>query len=482
MSMIVFLNVALIILLSILSTVIIGQYQAKLDQSLAKSQSVLLLKEQVNTINYELLTYLKSKSSSSINQIMISSDYIQELTSKEAIILSRDKLDMLFFDLDTMLDEYLMVVNDAIESKRAQKIIAYQEQYKKSSEIKSYIIEYIKEIESQVLEENYVQSNYILGRMRELDKISFFIVVVSVILSLYLGLLISNNMVSPIIKLSKWAQDISRGDFNIRDIEVDTEDELRILANTFNEMKNNIQIYIEKIHSKADTEAKLKEKELDNLRIKNLLDSAELYALQSQINPHFLFNTINAGVQMAMIEGANRTSEFFENMAHLFRYNIRGLNSQVTIGEEIENIRKYYELLRVRYTDLIRFEFNIDEQLNHYYMPPLTLQPLVENAIVHGLGTKDTGGIIKISVVSKDELIVITIEDDGVGISKELIDDILALDELERMQKKETKSIGLSNVINRLELFYHSKNVVYIESELDKYTKIILQLPKKEKE
>jgi len=209
-----------------------------------------------------------------------------------------------------------------------------------------------------------------------------------------------------------------------------------------------------------------------------LLNNAKLYALQAQMNPHFLFNTINAGVQLSMIEGAERTSEYLESTSRLFRYNIKQLDKPVTIKDEINNIKDYCELLKVRFGDLIHFEFVIDKSGCNHAIPPLILQPLVENAYIHGLSKQEDGGKLKVSTMKTGEGIRIVLEDTGVGMDEDTRRKILD-------HKLDTESIsgngiGLSNVIERLELFYKKKNIFHIVSQKGVGTKIILELPLRE--
>jgi len=219
-----------------------------------------------------------------------------------------------------------------------------------------------------------------------------------------------------------------------------------------------------------------------NLKMKNLLKNAELQALQSQINPHFLFNTLNAGVQLAMMEDAEKTSNFLAKMSDLFRYNLRKMDNPVTLQEEIQNVYSYIFLLETRFGDLIKYEYNIDEGALDISMPAQILQPVIENACIHGVGDMESGGLITLSVKRMDNIIQVTIEDNGKGMDSKTMDEIFnPSSEMpvtkDKNKKGHTTNIGLNNVIKRLRGFYGEQDVFEIKSVVGKGTSMILKLP-----
>jgi two-component system sensor histidine kinase YesM len=219
--------------------------------------------------------------------------------------------------------------------------------------------------------------------------------------------------------------------------------------------------------------------------MQTLLNKAELQSLQSQINPHFLFNTLNAGVQLAMMEEADRTSFFLENLAAVFRYNVRPLDKEVTLFEEMGSVRAYIDLMRVRFGDMIQFKIIIeDQQVLQMMVPPLILQPIVENACIHGIGEKEEGGSILIHLY-KDEDNVIEVVDNGVGMSADTINRIFqksAKGEImdECQTEGHTTGIGISNVIQRLRIYFKRDDVIHIVSAEGEGTRVIIRIPAKD--
>jgi two-component system, sensor histidine kinase YesM len=214
--------------------------------------------------------------------------------------------------------------------------------------------------------------------------------------------------------------------------------------------------------------------------LEQALANARLHALQYQINPHFVFNTLNAGQQIAMMEGAEKTSEFLDKFASLFRYNLKNSGTAVTLKEEIENVRAYAYLLKARYGDWIQVSFFVDPNVPNIKMPSLVLQPLVENAFVHGIGSiSDNNGEIRIHVINSRCHIKISIEDTGEGMSEDLIREALENppDQVVYSDTERVPGIGLRNVIKRLRLFFGENDIAKIESYPGSGTKITLVLP-----
>ena len=171
----------------------------------------------------------------------------------------------------------------------------------------------------------------------------------SVLISLLAALNLSETVTSPICKLAEYTRKISKGNFELEDIQVASRDEVGELAVAFNRMKDDIRRLIEELNQKSQVEARLHQQELKNIRMDELLKESQLLALQSQINPHFLFNCLNAGAQLAMLEDAERTGVFLEKMADFFRYNVRKMEDDALLWEEVDAVDNYIYILNVRF-------------------------------------------------------------------------------------------------------------------------------------
>lgn len=474
-------TIVLISIVSIFTFFMSNKFMKKMESMFVEGVTLTELSETLTKVNTNLNNYLSTKHSDSLNNYLRYSDELREKARGMDKSLSYDKNQLLLKDIAFMIGTYLEEADKGIAAKRGRNIDEYLSVYTSTTKLEGYIKEYIEKVNLNEFNKNTREYLMIKNKLKILQQINIILILDILLLSIIIIYSTTYRMTEPIIKLSHNAEEIAKGNFDIDEVIVSTEDEIKVMAVAFNKMKSNIKEYIKKLRKTAEMEAKLMDQELQNLKMKNLLDTAELQALQSQINPHFLFNTLNAGVQLAMMEGADTTSDFLENMSALFRYNIKKLDQPVTLGEEIDNITSYSELLKVRFGDLIQFELSIDKDVFYIIMPPLILQPLVENACIHGIGDLEEGGKVFISTKKEKNYAQIIIEDNGVGMDDDIIEKVFRVTSESRTPQKakkgHTTGIGLGNVIHRLHIFYGAEDVINIISEKNKGTKIIINLP-----
>ena len=265
-------------------------------------------------------------------------------------------------------------------------------------------------------------------------------------------------------------------------LDVSANDEVGVVSKAFNKMVISIRSYIDKIKENMETERALKEKEL---MMENHLKDAQLKYLQAQISPHFLFNTLNAGAQLAMMEDANRTYEYVQKVAELFRYNMKKSNEIVTLREEMNLVDNYIYILNVRFSGEIYYEKEIGdsvgEKLDEIMLPGMILQPVIENSVNYGIRNIDWQGLITLKVYETDKDICIEINDNGIGISQEKIEQIMTGTLTEHDMSKDSNGIGLDNVINRLKLYCDSDEVFEILSDGENQgTTVFIHLPQRQ--
>lgn len=279
-----------------------------------------------------------------------------------------------------------------------------------------------------------------------------------------LAYFITSGMVSSRIeRLTHFMQEVQEGSMDMQ-MESDDRDEIGMLYRGFGSMMKRIRTLINEVYL-----SKITQKE------------AELKALQAQINPHFLFNTLNAGAQLAMMEEADRTYDYVQNVAEFFRYNVKKGNETVTVREEIELVDNYIYILNVRFSGEIHYKKQIDEGVLSVRMPGMILQPIVENCINHGIREMEGRGKIWLSVYQEDDFVCISVKDNGRGISTENIEKILNGSYRQEKHPGSSNGIGMDNVIARLKLYSEMDDVMSIYSEgKDMGTEFVIYLKKKE--
>ena len=212
--------------------------------------------------------------------------------------------------------------------------------------------------------------------------------------------------------MAETAQLVGQGNFHVKMHDTDAQDELGTVTRAFNTMVENLDLYMARTKASMEKEQQMMEREL---LMENHLKEAQLKYLQSQINPHFLFNSLNAGAQLAMMEDAEQTGIFVEKMADFFRYNVKKGQEDATLGEELEAVDNYIYILNVRFAGDIHFSKEVDESLENVRMPSMILQPVVENAVNHGIRDIEWEGKIHLTVTGDADYIRISVKDNGKG-------------------------------------------------------------------
>lgn len=441
------------------------------------------LNSNVNLLMTELEKYLTTKSSENLlnyyneyNELQLKSTNIP----REALY---DNDYLMLKDIGFMIDNLLAEADSAVKAKRGRISSEYITHFSRSNQISENIKFYINILLGDKLQKGSDKYTAITNNMNYLSYANLFIIFGSLILSISLAIVFTYRLTKPIIELSHSAERVSSGDFDVSLSEIKAEDEVNVLAAAFSKMITSIKSYIDELKRQAEVEKLLKEQEMQNLRMKSLLKDAELKSLQSQINPHFLFNTLNAASQLSMMEGADRTSEFIENIAELFRYNLRKLDEPATLADEIRYANNYMFILKTRFGSRIEFHTDVDEGIRNVKIPCTIIQPIIENAFIHGLQNLERDGEILLSVKLLNESILIVVEDNGEGMTEEQVSALLSHISGEDLHSKHVTGIGITNVIERLQLYYNKtevRDVIEIESEPGHGTKVVLKIPYEE--
>lgn len=370
--------------------------------------------------------------------------------------------------IDSQIEEMELAVSQ-VQSKRIELAASHFDEVTKISK-------YISESTLSLLSRELITYNEfyrkVIQQSNDLKKLGFWMLAMASCILLFFSYRIATSITRPILALTMAAQDISRGNFD-KNIEIYTNDEISFLARTLNRMRINLKNLILEMQNKAQVELDLQEHKL-------LLKESELKMLQSQINPHFLFNTLNTLSKKAYLEGASETSDLISSVSELLRYNLRKLDVSVTLNDEIRRLEEYLRIQKARFMERVQYTLHIDEACLNFKIPSLTLQPFVENAFIHAIEPSEDGGNITIHVKDQEEHVVIKIEDNGGGMSKERMQFILSGEssEIPDKPKDHSTGIGIHNVIRRLQLFYGIQDVMEITAVPGEGTCVKLLLPK----
>lgn len=249
------------------------------------------------------------------------------------------------------------------------------------------------------------------------------------------------SILRPIKELGQAADRISACQYDAPPLVVQGRDELGRTAQSFNLMQADIRNTIQALERQSEMEKNLLEREVEAQQMHRSLQEGRFALLQSQINPHFLFNTLSTIAAMAREEGAGLTEDLILRLSHFFRYSLESDERMVTLGREIQLLRDYIELQEMRYGSRIRFEVLADPSLAQLTVPKFILQPLVENAIVHGMRERKDSGLIRVRSFLRRGVPTVTCTDNGVG-----------FDTHAPRPEGPRHSVGLGNIAERLEL------------------------------
>jgi sensor histidine kinase YesM len=313
-----------------------------------------------------------------------------------------------------------------------------------------------------------LERNLIIG-----ENLMYLLMFLMTLLCFIFAIRFSRNIATPIHHLAMMSKEVAEGNMDIELLDVATGQEVSILVKSFNNMVIRLKQLIETIKQKGQIESELKQEQIKNLEVSNLLNKTELDLLQSQINPHFLFNTLNSIAALAEIETAEQTKSMIKELSNLLWYNLKRISTNVTIGEEYKVVESYLYIQNKRFGSRFQFRKHIEPEVENFIIPSMILQPFVENAIIHGLEPKNHG-MLEISIETEGDGARIIIQDDGVGMDEQKLKEIICTD---AAHLGKDKGIGVNNVIKRLQIAYGT-NVVGIESELGKGTRVTILLPK----
>ena len=296
----------------------------------------------------------------------------------------------------------------------------------------------------------------LLSKSRQAQSVYVLTAIVLVIIALLFSRFMARSITLPIQKLRDSMKKVQEGDFGVSDVVVDSKNEIGSLTKSFDVMTHKIQELMEQnVHEQEEKR------------------KSELKALQSQINPHFLYNTLDSIIWMAEGKKNKEVVLMTASLARLLRQSISNEDEVVPIAKEVEYARGYLTIQKMRYKDKLEFQIDVDSSILYIPLIKLVLQPIIENAIYHGLKYKESKGLLIVKGFMKDGNAVLQVIDDGVGMDEETLAHIYDKHKV----NYHSNGVGVYNVQKRLKLYYGDDYGITYESEKGKGTTATITIP-----
>jgi sensor histidine kinase YesM len=394
--------------------------------------------------------------------------------------LNPNRKNRMLTDFNYMIQTYTetgVVMADNLLKKRYANAVEYMTEVRK---VEQLIGEQYRNINKEVMAYSVEKEKEADGFYKSIMLFNIALLIAGIIACQILIRYITIAIANPISKLKNAVSEYSldeRGQGIILDkADFNTSDEIGVLADAFISMQHKINQQYQISLNNVDLKRKIDEDEVELLRTEKLMRESQLKALQAQINPHFLFNTLNLISNTAYFENAEQTARLMEALGNLMRYNMDNFNKTVHVHDELGCVEDYVTIQKKRFGDRIFFDIHCDEEVKEGKIPCLIIQPLLENAVVHGVGSYTEGGKVGVYIKRSNDRIVIVVYDNGVGISDDQMRKIQGCMSLDWPEVDET-SIGLSNVFKRLKLFYEEDVSIKVTSNPNIYTEFCINIP-----
>lgn len=418
-------------------------------------------------VHDDLYAYMHMKSYDNINNYLRDKALLKKMIYELNQVPSGDRLLLSEFSVYKFAVTFLSYSDSAVFLRRSGDNVEAMENYHNAEKAYTYLTDSIFRLNQIYLFDNIQRFKSIRNLAGKVTITGILIVmIVSLIVVFILSVFVA-TITQPLTEISESANQLAQRNFDIPLFTYNKKDEIGSICRAFNRMIISIREYIDTIWEKAIRENELREKEM---KMNELYQEAKLDALQNQINPHFLFNTLNTGAQLAMMEGSDRTCDFLEKVADFYRYNIQFSGNESVLSDELNLLESYVYIMKVRFGERFTYSTEILTRRLNVSIPGMILQPLVENCIKYGFKDMPKGGKIHLKIQDDGKNVVVTVSDNGPGFPEEKRAELLkgvsdknSEDMIDLQEKDSGTGVGLVNVIKRLKLYYKTENVFDIQ-------------------
>lgn len=322
-------------------------------------------------------------------------------------------------------------------------------------DMQGYLIQYGGNLTQAAMQEGNAIYAQWENRFQLIPVVIFLAAAMIAGIAVYAGKTIDRYLVEPIVALSREAERVAANDFEGRLPDYGQDDEMGHLLKAFAKMKESTQESLRTI------------KENSELQIQ--LEKVQLQMLKSQVNPHFLFNTLNMISCMAQLEEADTTDKMILAMSRLFQYTLKSSESTAPLSNEIAVVKDYLYLQKMRFGERVQYEIDVEDDTEYRMVPSFILQPLVENAVIHGISGQAAGGFIRVKSWTEGKKLWLSVEDTGAGMEPEQVEQLNS----GRWKGKSGHGVGLGNIMKRVRIMYQDGQVI-VKSEKKKGTCIMM--------
>ena len=430
------------------------EYEDMIRSAVVASEFSLDFKKDFDYETYLLVVENKTVGESNLNTMLAEAKRIvHELESLTESEENRDRLESANKYIGN-LERYIGRIEEnlRIGNKYEENIEIWENDVQiVTSLIRETIFQYIF-YEIEHIEQSRQEYQAVFATMIQVSVVALgAILVLTVLLSYY----IPRSITRPIRKLSEVTDQVAKGDLTVRS-NVRKGIEVTMLNDSLNAMIDKINELLEQVKT-------------EQIRLRK----AEFELLQTQINPHFLYNTLDTIVWLAESGEQKQVVSMVGSLSEFFRTSLSQGRDIVSIKEEIQHVRSYLEIQQVRYQDILQYEIDVPKELDAYFIPKITIQPLVENALYHGIKNKRGMGNIKVSGQKEKDALILQIEDDGIGMEEARLEQVRR--EINEIGEKDI--YGLYNVNERIRLNFGEAYGISVDSVYGKGTIVKVKLP-----